>query len=147
MCIYSISPDRFWQIYNDRVLKETPLPEFEGLSIRQAMIKVSEDVIKPKYGKEYFGTAASRELVEGGINVFSDSGFIEELNPLIRKVGVENILLLQIRREGFTFEGDSRNYLPLDVVQNAEIVENNGTLNDYFDKLRSEVKFFLLTTN
>ena len=145
MLIYSIRPDRFWRIYNDRTLKETPLPEFDGLSVRQAMIKVSEEVIKPAYGKRYFGTAAARELAEGYINIFSDSGFIEEVEPIADRIGRENILLLRIYRAGCEFKGDSRNYLPYNSLPNVFDVHNTGSLQDYYDWLTRAVKNFLLS--
>lgn len=145
MMIYSIPRDKFWRIYNDRALKETPLPEFDGLSIRQAMIKVSEEVIKPVYGKRYFGIAAARELREGFINVFSDSGFIEEVEPLAEKVGKENILLIRVYRNGCEFKGDSRNYLPKNPDRYSLYnLVNDGSLQNYYDHLVEVVKNFLL---
>ena len=147
MCIYSVPASRFWEIYNNRELKEKPLEEFEGLSVRQAMIKVSEEAIKPVYGKEYFGIAAARALKEGSVNVFSDSGFIEELNPLIRKVGKENILLLRIFRPGCSFEGDSRNYLGQDAVLNYMDIQNNSDIAAYQRSLVEWTRQFLNSRN
>lgn len=144
MLIYSIKPERFWQIYNDRALKEKPLPEFEGLSIRQAMIKVSEEVIKPNYGKQYFGVAAARELQEGVLNIFSDSGFVEELTPIAEKVGAENIFLIRVYREGCKFQGDSRNYLPPECLPFVLDLYNDSTLERYKEWLELQVKDFLL---
>jgi len=68
--------DRYeWFI--DRELKETPCPDFGGKTPREALIHVSEDIIKPKHGKKYFGQKAVERLTEGW-NIFSDSGFNEE---------------------------------------------------------------------
>ena len=147
MLIYSIKPERFWQIYNDRALKEKPLPEFEGLSIRQAMIKVSEEVIKPNYGKQYFGVAAARELQEGVLNIFSDSGFVEEIEPIVEKVGAENIFLIRVYKEGCKFLGDSRNYLPPECLPFVLDLYNDSTLERYKEWLEFVVKDFLLNRN
>ncbi len=144
MTVYSVKPDRFWQIYNDRALKEQPLPEFDGLSVRQAMIKVSEEVIKPIYGKRYFGIAAARELEEGAINIFSDSGFIEEVEPIAEKIGKENILLIRIYRNGCEYTGDSRNYLPAAGNLFVADVSNDGSLIQYNSSLVQIVKDFLV---
>jgi hypothetical protein len=101
------------------------MAEFGGLSVRQAMIKVSEEVIKPVYGKNYFGESAAKTLAEGKLNIFSDSGFMEELIPIRNKVGAENILLIRLIREGCTFKGDSRGYLDPRVAGIKSIVINN----------------------
>lgn len=79
-------------------------------TIRECLIYVSEEVIKPKFGRDYFGKKAAENLEEG-INVFTDGGFEEELNPIIDEVGIENVIVFRLHREGFTFEGDSRSYL------------------------------------
>lgn len=109
MNIYGVSPDVFWEIYNDRAVKEKPLDIFDGLSIRQAMIKVSEEAIKPVFGKDYFGRAAANSMLPG-LNVFSDGGFIEELEP-VYEATEGNLLIVRIHADGCDFKSDSRNYI------------------------------------
>ena len=186
--LFGVSPERYWEIYNTRELKEVPLPEFriklEGdesyelqeilgqeiqtvwvkhnmgsnryseLSIRQAMIYVSELVIKPRWGEDWFGQQRVREISrykDVGGNwlpsdiVFCDDScaFVDELTPLIEYLGQENILLIRIHREGFTFDGDSRSYIPEGVITNTMDIDNNGTEQDYFDEVEKVVKRFL----
>lgn len=109
--IYGIEEELYWAIYNNRVLKEMPLSMFGGKSMRDIHIEVSEDVIKPTYGRDFFGIRAAKSLVRGGLNVFPDSGFMEELMPVVKAVGVENVLIIQLHGVG-SFLGDSRGYLP-----------------------------------
>jgi adenylate kinase family enzyme len=100
----------------DREQKENPLSKFSTTQTktkriftpRQALIHVSENIYKPKQGKDYFGVLAAKDLVEG-LNVFSDGGgWIEELEPV---TNVSNItFIFKLYRKGFTFDGDSRNY-------------------------------------
>src|SRR5690625_815823 len=51
--IYEVHPKYVELLLRDPKKKEVPNENFDGLSIRQALIKVSEEVIKPNYGKYY----------------------------------------------------------------------------------------------
>jgi hypothetical protein len=109
------------------------------------MICVSECLMKPKFGTEYFGQARVNKIKRNEGYDFCDSstGFIDELYPLIDYLGQENILLFRIYRDGYTFEGDSRNYIPDGVITNTVDVYNNGTEQEYFDKVEAIVRGFL----
>lgn len=108
-CIYGLSEKEFFEIYNDRELKETPLDVFYGRTPRGAMIHVSEDLIKPNFGKDYFGRAAAKAM-KPGINCFSDAGFPEELEPIYNETEGQ-MLIVQVHRDGCDFSNDSRNYI------------------------------------
>ena len=56
--IYFIDDEQWQSIYTNE-LKDIPMALFENKSPRQALIYVSEKVIKPKFGKDYFGKAAA----------------------------------------------------------------------------------------
>lgn len=139
--IFSVKSSEWNKLYT-RENKEKPTDILGGMSPREALIYISEDVIKPKFGKSYFGVAAARGLREG-VNIFSDGGFIEEVRPLISAVGVSNILIIRIFRDGYSFEGDSRSYFPLDFGPLVVDVHNNGTEKEYFDKLEYEITRWL----
>lgn len=184
MTLFGVDPDRYWEIYNSRELKEVPLTEFEmtlpfgeltwledlvgcipdvlinftgkgtivQLSIRQAMIYISELVIKPRWGEDWFGKERVRKIqkyqsvVEDSNKlVFTDDScaFVDELHPLIDYLGQDNILLIRIYRDGFTFEGDSRNYIPDGVITNTVDIYNNGTLEDYYKEVEAVVRGFI----
>jgi len=95
------------------------------LTPREAMIHVSEFMIKPTLGQDWFGRKRVQALINHPHRVFFDSstGFKEELPPLIDVLGQENILLLRIRRKGFDFS-DSRGYIDDGVIDNTFDVEN-----------------------
>lgn len=139
--IYGISRCEWNNLYT-RKWKEKPQYILEGLTPRQALIHVSEDIIKPAFGSDFFGRAAAQSLHEG-VNIFSDGGFIEEVRPLISEVGVSNILIIRIFRDGYSFEGDSRSYFPIDFGPLVVDVHNNGTEQEYFDKLEYEITRWL----
>lgn len=107
-----VAVNKLKQIHSDREQKEKPQSLLGGRSTRQALIYVSEDVYKPKYGKDVFGwhsAAALADLEAAGykLAVGSDGGFPEELKPVAAQYET-HVFRLQGRG---TFEGDSRRYL------------------------------------
>ena len=97
-----------WNVWYTQ--KELPRDELFGLSCRQFLIKVSEEAVKPCFGDTFFGEALAKKLLFG-TNIITDGGFKSELEPIIKEVGVENILVIRMHREGHTFEGDSRGFI------------------------------------
>lgn len=120
----------------DRKLKEIPLMALLGLSPREWLIRISEEVIKPTHGKDYFGKATAAKL-QDGLNVISDSGFIEEFYPVAD--ASNKVVVVQLYRDGCSFEGDSRSYLnSWEVVKagaSLHVVTNNGTKASLYKKL------------
>ena len=133
MCtIYDIKIGELLSISYDRGLKEQPLPIFDGLSYREAIIKVSEEVIKPNYGKDFFGRSAAKRIIPGCVNVFSDSGFMEEVTPLFEIVPWAEVLLVRIEDRG-NFGNDSRSYLDPDEFHMSVTLQNNKKLNMFLE--------------
>ena len=50
--------------YNNRDVKERPETSLNGFSRRSALLHVSEEAIKPVFGKDYFGIELSKTLNE-----------------------------------------------------------------------------------
>lgn len=115
--LYGVSLEWFMNEYDDRSVKERPEHLLNGLSRREALIYVSEEVIKPKHGKDYFGLMAAKEMSLDKDYCFSDGGFMEELIPIINKVGADNIYIVQLTRQGCDFSSDSRRYFNGNLVQ------------------------------
>jgi hypothetical protein len=114
--------------------KDEPRPEFFGLSARRAYIGLSEGVVKPAYGEDFFGCVAAnriQHMQQAGVPLVgvTDSGFAEEAMPLLARFGAENILLMRLHREGCSFVGDSRSYLGLPVT--TIDVWNKGTVPEF----------------
>lgn len=171
---FCLSEQRYWEIYNDRSLKEAPLEEFNiqfdfqdlthlsailgyevdgiqrnptgysrNLSIREAMIYVSEVICKPRFGDNYFGIARAKSVLDNEIIVDGSCGFEEELPPLIERLGQDNILLIRVHRNGCTFDGDSRNWIADGVIRNTVDVYNNGSEESYLRQVENIVKGFI----
>lgn len=140
---YGIEEDEWCYLY-ERERKELPSPQLmiynEPYSPRNAMIHMSENVLKPLFGKDVFGIMAAKSL-EDGVNVFSDGGFPEEVQCILDEVGKDNFMLIHVVRDGCSFEGDSRNYVA--GFPNTVTLHNDGTLQEYLDECINLVKEFL----
>ncbi|AWD92220.1 hypothetical protein HOT14_gp20 [Escherichia phage vB_EcoS_IME347] len=106
--------DYFMFLYNDRLHKEKPDSILNGKSPREFMIWISEAIIKPEFGNDYFGRRMVEAVKSGTAPaIITDGGFTEETIALI-EAGIQ-VHVCRLHRDGFTFEGDSRNYLHLPV--------------------------------
>lgn len=106
----------FMDAYNNRERKEKPLDLLHGSSPRQFMIWLSESVIKPHFGDQHFGNLLYDDYImhenDGYyVGVVSDGGFESETIALIN-TGVP-VRLVRLHRDGYTFAGDSRDYVSL----------------------------------
>lgn len=131
------------RLSTDRATKEIPnclfLINGQFTSPRNYLIHVSENVVKPYLGKDYFGKSLGKKVLNIHHNTpifISDSGFYEEALAL-QKMLQERICILQIYREGYTFEGDSRSYLdPRKLTTDFEVVR----LDNMFSTLEQYLK-------
>lgn len=108
---FGVDTKWFMDGYKDREEKERKSAFLNHMSRREAMIHVSEDIIKPKHGLDYFGKQVANEIDLSKDYCISDGGFIDELLPVINKVGSDNFVLVQLTREGHDYSSDSRRYL------------------------------------
>lgn len=83
-----------------------------GKSVRRWLQITSEAVVKPYAGDDFFGHAAALRWGELGADVIvSDGGFPEELQTVCNYFGRTNVLVVRLFREGYSFDGDTRDYL------------------------------------
>lgn len=97
--------------------KEAPIPWLNDMSWRQLQISMSEDWLKPVFGKDIFGRLAVRYLQRATMyttTAITDCGFRAEAEPIVNWAGRKNCLLIQISRDGCDFLKDSRSYIELD---------------------------------
>ena len=114
---FGVSFDWFMEGYKVRSIKERKEEQLQGLSRREALIHVSEDIIKVKKGLDYFGVCVASEIEDGKDYAISDGGFAEELTPIINRIGTDNIVLVQLTRNGCDFSADSRRYFDGNLVE------------------------------
>lgn len=117
--------DWFMERYDDRSVKEVPHMDIGHMSCREAMIYVSEKVIKPRKGLDYFGLQVANEIDLSKDYAISDGGFVDELKPVINTIGSDNFILVQLTRDGCDYSTDSRRYFNGKVAE--EIVNSYAT--------------------
>lgn len=105
---YNVPLNHVISLATDRDTKELPFALFDGRSPREALIHVSEDIVKPTLGPAVFGWLLGMS-VDNDRYVVSDGGFDEEIVPLIQ-MG-HSVLIIHLSRDGCTFDNDSRNYV------------------------------------
>lgn len=135
---FDVNYDWFMDGYKNREVKEIPSSLLGHMSRREAMIYVSEKVIKPRKGLDYFGKQVANEIKDGVDYAISDGGFIDELVPVINKVGSENFILVQLTRDGCDYSSDSRRYFDGNVVfeyinQKTTPIQSKYVLPEKFD--------------
>lgn len=116
---FNVGLDEFIHFASDRVLKDSvSLSGLHGRTPRQALIHVSEDIYKPRYGSDYFGKVEAdnvRELA-GRLDssftvIYPDGGFPDEVVAIESEFDV--VVIVRLHRDGFDFSNDSRNYIYL----------------------------------
>lgn len=125
-----------WDAMYTREQKEWPQQALEGRSPRQALIHTAEEVIKPAYGKGFFGKATAR-LLAPGLNAVSDGGFIEEVEAFAKLHGASNLLVMRVHRPGCSWRDDSRGYLDSKALDQLRVrhvdLDNPGTPRFFVD--------------
>lgn len=118
--------------------KEEIIPKL-GTSYRQWQIDFSERFMKPAYGEDIFARLLIDRIDFYGdpkysieVAVISDCGFQIEVDTLL-KDGRYDPLLIRCHRPGFTFEGDSRQYVNLRNIEGSRALDlhNNGGIPEW----------------
>ena len=166
--LFNVGMDWFMKDYNDRSIKERREDRLRGMSRREAMIHTSEDIIKPKYGKSYFGDQLCKRIESNVDYVISDGGFIEEIVPIIGNPMNNNVVIVQLTRENCSYSTDSRKYfngtlikeyisgfytpIEKEYVQHEKLrlptfrIHNNGTLEE-FHKILGDLMYIDILTD
>lgn len=151
--ITGIHSDTWDSRYNIRQYKEMPwdkLPIDESTgehhSQRSWLGYLSEDIIKPNLGDDYFGKFAADSIlrdatlmdtfdISRSFYVFSDSGFEGEADCIL-DIPNSEVYLIRLFREGCSFEADTRSYLSgSDRYKSVYSVDNNGTIAEVIEKI------------
>lgn len=139
----------FWaRVCQNNNLKDLPMLDLtpgkaSGLMTpRDILIYLAEKVLKPKYGQDFIarGTADTiAELIqlqreqsnEEAVIVVPDLGFDYEIDTVRKMIPDAHVISVAVYRPGFTFEGDSRNY-----VKEANFgLHNTGSYEDLENKV------------
>ena len=112
-------------------VKDLPAPQFGGLTPRQAYIRFSEEIMKPRFGDGYLGLIGGKRVTgnrrRGKVTIVSGVGFFDEVMPLIDAAGCTQTLHIRVKPAGRPVRSDSRK--PLDLssigVDSVELVNRD----------------------
>ena len=139
--------DKLWATYLDSEWKDTPFDAYPeaGTSPRQALIELSEGFAKRLFGQDIFGHIAVRAIKKLAAKhiIITDTGFIEEVRPIIHEYRPANIRILQIERPGYSYANDSRDYLDIDALDMRLYWNTLDNAHD-LDILEAQVKNVLI---
>lgn len=152
--VFGLSKEKFLQGYEEPSsygwMKDFPRDNLrindKKYSQREALIHVSENVAKPMFGRSVFGDALSNQISQReGVIIVPDSGFNDEVQPIVEEVGAENILVVKIEREGCNFDNDSRDWLDERLFHDVEFItiQNDSSLDEYLCEVQAEVGHWL----
>lgn len=121
--------------------KSVPNNKFFGLTPREVYIWLSEQAVKPKFGKDFFARIAVNYLsqFDNSVIVISDCGFQEEVDYLVNAFGSDNIDVVYMMRDGFDFCGDSRSYVE-HAKARTHIINNNGSFAELKESVHKILK-------
>lgn len=120
----------FWaSVCQNGDLKDKPMLRLQtggaegSVTPRDILINVAENILKPKHGKDCIANATAHKIAktiqqfkaEKGYNpiiVVPDLGFPYEADAVRTIIPSAEVAVVHIKREGYTFDGDSRNYVP-----------------------------------
>lgn len=125
-----------------KVIKNTNLSEdlktellYQVNTPREMLIFLAEKVLKPELGVDFIAKHTSQrviEVIKSGVPLvlIPDLGFDYELSVLKEQiynsnVQVDQIIVVQIYRDGCDYSKDSRNYVNCDLHPIDEVVNNN----------------------
>lgn len=145
---FDVDEDWFMHGYNNRSEKEMPSEKLGNMSRREAMIYVSEQIIKPMEGLDYFGKQVAEEINVNKNYVISDGGFVHELIPVIDKVGNNDFILVQLTRDNHDFSSDSRRYFQGHEIEKEYVLGKETSIDtQYVLHPKFDVKMFRIHNN
>lgn len=110
--------DRLWATYLSSDWKDEPFDIFPSTTPRQALIKLSEEFVKPLFGNDFFGhlTVQAIQKLASRHVVITDTGFTDEVKPILDHYRPANVRIIQIHRPGHGYTEDSRDYVNIDML-------------------------------
>lgn len=134
-----------WESFDSN--KESIIP-FLGVSFRQWQIDFSEKFMKPLYGPDIFARLAFDEIqaaIRSGVDlvVVSDCGFQIEADYIAFRWPRADLRVVQCRRPGTSFSGDSREWVTAQFPEQFRVLHNELSLETYRSRAVELAKEFL----
>ncbi len=98
-------------------------------TLRDFLIDFFDNYLAKRYGEDILGRMFWQHAKNSPeqLIVASDCGKLAEVERVVSNAGRRNCVLVRIHRNGTTFDGDNRSYMPDNLCDTWDI-NNNGTL-------------------
>jgi hypothetical protein len=136
--------DVSWDHYEDRRVKDTALPEFGGLTPREAYIAVGND-LRAKHGPNIVAEMLCDRIrvSNASIVINPDCGGDSEAESIARELGgYEQVLVVRIHKAGCTYDGDCRNWVTSNNFRKVDVVNVAGQVGDYVSTVVTIAELF-----
>lgn len=129
--------------YEDKNIKDKPLPEFEGLSPREAYIKVGDE-LRAEHGPDIVTRMLCENILRSPVSVVinPDCGGDGEAEGIVDLLGYDRVLAFRIHKEGHDYAGDCRNWVTSERVRKIDIVNVADQVADYLSTVRHIAEMF-----
>ena len=129
--------------YEDRDIKDEPLPEFNGMSPREAYISVGDDLRK-EHGPNIVTKMLCDNIVASDVSIVinPDCGGDREADGIAELLDVDRVLVFRIFKEGHTYEGDCRDWVQSPNLNIVDVVNVEGNSSDYVRTVRNIASMF-----
>lgn len=149
-----VAIDEYFNVEGYERDKLKPIPILGNISFVQWQIDFAEKFMKPLYGKNIFSKLMLHRLEEYQyiypfqdygeiVVVIPDCGFQVEVDTIINEFPSQDIRLLRLERPGFTFAGDSREYVEPRGGIRFETIKNDSTVAEFEQRIRTAVIDFI----
>lgn len=146
--LYAIDKDEWDERYNSDE-KDEPWDKLFGISQRQAVIELAEKHLKRLHGPDVFSDIMLNMVDKIRSNIHEkddvlflmDTGFDEEFQAFVNRVGKENCLYVKVDRPGCNFDNDSRSYISQQYLSGVRFVElmNDSTEQEWFNRISESI--------
>ena len=130
-------------------VKDQPRAEFLGITPRDAYINVAEKLLKPVHGQTIFSEMLIKQIKalpdQTDVVVISDLGFQQEIDYFATQFDNNDLLVVQIERDGCDYSKDSRETVKVPNTVQSYILQNNSTLDKYYEDLEIVIDHVIKT--
>jgi hypothetical protein len=124
--------------------KDNILKDFNNRTPRQSYIQTSENLRSEK-GQYAVADLFTQEVLKSKKNIIinPDIGYDFELEYVLSKINPDNCILIQIRREGYTFKDDCRDWISDKVINCEKYIVDNSSKEKFLEKVFLIINNFL----
>ena len=132
-----------YDYFEDKSIKDKPMPEFGDLSPRQAYISVG-NALREEHGPNIVTEMLCDEIRKSSSSIIlnPDCGGDNEAEGIANLLGKSRVLVIRVFKEGHTYEGDCRDWVKSPHLNVVDITNVEGRSEEYVSRVVKIVKSF-----